>query len=330
MPSGKRIRLSTIRQYEITGKLIEEFEKTTGEILEIRLMHRTSLRQAERNRNYWQKFYRKLQAFLYHQKNSYDNYSGFVLKNIKVFLRYLEVERNLPVGDFYKAFHVPKEMFTPVIISPEQLRFLIINKEFENTLTPLLRKIKDIFVFGCTVGLRFQDLMLLKYSNLQLNGNEKSLVLQTRKTGTEVFIPLPDYAIVILNRLKRGRKSTLIPGISGSHFNSQLKKLIKLAGWDYFQPKYRHRQGEKEEIKTKEGETFRFYQHITAHTMRRTAITTLLLLGVDENAVRRISGHAPGSKEFYRYVVLSRDFLNKKVRAAQARLISGEFNNFTT
>ena len=38
--------------------------------------------------------------------------------------------------------------------------------------------------------------------------------------------------------------------------------------------------------------------------MRRTAITTLLLIGVDEISVRRISGHAPGSKEFYKYVVM--------------------------
>jgi len=36
--------------------------------------------------------------------------------------------------------------------------------------------------------------------------------------------------------------------------------------------------------------------------MRRTAITTMLSLGVPEAVVRKISGHAPGSKEFYRYV----------------------------
>jgi hypothetical protein len=46
------------------------------------------------------------------------------------------------------------------------------------------------------------------------------------------------------------------------------------------------------------------------------------MLGVDENTVRRISGHAPGSKEFYRYVVISQTYLNEKVRAAHNQLVS--------
>jgi hypothetical protein len=44
--------------------------------------------------------------------------------------------------------------------------------------------------------------------------------------------------------------------------------------------------------------------------MRRTAITTMLRLGMNEQAVRRISGHAAGSKEFYRYVAYSQTFLD--------------------
>jgi len=42
--------------------------------------------------------------------------------------------------------------------------------------------------------------------------------------------------------------------------------------------------------------------------MRRTAITTLLIMGVPEAMVRKISGHAPGSKEFYKYVGIAQDY----------------------
>lgn len=35
--------------------------------------------------------------------------------------------------------------------------------------------------------------------------------------------------------------------------------------------------------------------------MRRSAITVMLGLGVPEQVVRKISGHAPGSKEFFKY-----------------------------
>ena len=75
------------------------------------------------------------------------------------------------------------------------------------------------------------------------------------------------------------------------------------------------------EIKTGEGNTWSFYQHITAHTMRRTAITTLLIMGVPENMVRKISGHAPGSKEFYKYIGIAQDYLNEQVRNAYKKLL---------
>ena len=56
--------------------------------------------------------------------------------------------------------------------------------------------------------------------------------------------------------------------------------------------------------------------------MRRTAITTLLIMGVPELIVRKISGHAPGSKEFYRYVAIAQEYLNHEVQSAYKKLIS--------
>lgn len=324
MASGKKIRKSTIRQYEISYKLIRDFETYFGEPLQIQFISRASTRKMETDRKYWKQVYNKLLTFLYVHKKVHDNYAGSVLKNLKTFLRYLAVNRNLPITDFYRVFLVPKERFTPVLISPDQLRFLILDTEFENSLSPLLRKIKDIFVFGCTVGLRFHDLMQLNIANLKYQGNLVSLILHTQKTGTEVSIPLPDYAVQLLSRFKTKKKGYLLPRISGTHFNKQIKKLIQAAGWDQLYPKYRLMRGEQVEIKTASGNSYRFYDHITAHTMRRTAITNLLLLGVDENSVRRVSGHAPGSTEFYRYVVISQDYLNKKIRAAHLRLISSD------
>lgn len=46
--------------------------------------------------------------------------------------------------------------------------------------------------------------------------------------------------------------------------------------------------------------------------MRRTAITTMLCLGMPEMAVRKISGHSPMSKEFFRYVTLAQTYLDNE------------------
>jgi intergrase/recombinase len=56
--------------------------------------------------------------------------------------------------------------------------------------------------------------------------------------------------------------------------------------------------------------------------MRRTAITTLLTMGVPELVVRKISGHAPGSKEFYRYVAIAQEYMNHEVQTAYKKLVN--------
>ena len=203
MPSGKKLRENSLIQYESTFALIQEFEEISHEPIRIQLVHRASLRKLNAVRVYWERMHKKLLNFLYQQKKIHDNYAGCIMKVIKSFLRYLVVYKSLPVGDYYKLFRVPKDSFNPVIISPEQLKFLITDKDFEGSLSPVLRRTKDMFVFGCTVGLRYQDLISLKKTALQGYGNELSLLLHTRKTGTEVSIPLPSYAVETLNRLKK-------------------------------------------------------------------------------------------------------------------------------
>ena len=56
--------------------------------------------------------------------------------------------------------------------------------------------------------------------------------------------------------------------------------------------------------------------------MRRTAITTLLILGVPELVVRNLSGHAPGSKEFYKYIAIANEYSNTQIKEAQKKIIN--------
>lgn len=46
----------------------------------------------------------------------------------------------------------------------------------------------------------------------------------------------------------------------------------------------------------------------------------MLCLGMPEAVVRRISGHVPGSKEFYRYVLLAQTYLDSESDKVFARL----------
>ncbi len=323
MPSGKKLKPGTIEQYRHAYSLLQEYSKLY-EPLRIQLLYRSSLRIIQKEKNYWIRFFKRFSTFLYKDKKYFDQYTGSIFKIIKVFFHYLSIEKAYPIGDFHKRFRIPAESFTPAVLSPAQLRLLITDKEFEASLSSTLKRTKDIFVFGCTVGLRYQDLLGLKKTNIQHTSEGVNVVLHTQKTGAEVKIPLPEYAVAIISKYNKKAGRYVLPHLSDTNLNLQIKVLMKKAGWDYSLPKIRHRRGEPVEIQTKSKETYRFYDHITAHTMRRTAITTLLLMGVDENSVRRISGHAPGSKEFYRYVIIVQDFLNAKLRDAYTKLLSND------
>lgn len=112
--------------------------------------------------------------------------------------------------------------------------------------------------------------------------------------------------------------------------NPEIRKAIaEAAGWTYDYPKVRNKRG-KPVVQYKNdrtGKNYRFCDQLSTHTMRRTAITTMLNLGVQENNVRKISGHAPGSNEFYKYVKYSQekvdnDLENMYEKLSEKRLIT--------
>lgn len=63
-----------------------------------------------------------------------------------------------------------------------------------------------------------------------------------------------------------------------------------------------------------------FCDLVSSHTMRRTAITTMLTLGMPELLVRKISGHSDDSRAFYRYVELAQQYMDMEINKAYEKL----------
>ena len=320
-PSGKRICKGAVVQYNCVFKLLEQFEYLQSSPLRIQLLIRSSQRILQSEKLYWKRFFKNFTQWLY-QRKYFDLYVGSVAKTLRTFFNYLLKDQCLIVGNFHQHFKIPYQKLTPIVLEPQQLKFLITDSVFKSGLSNTLRRTNDIFVFGCTVGLRYSDLMKLKKSDLQFTDTSVFVVLSTSKTATQVKIPLPQYALEIINKYKSKTGKYVLPRLSNTNLNLQLKKLIEAAGWVYNLPKIRYRQGKPLELKNKHGNSYRFCDHITAHTMRRTAITTLLLMGVEENMVRTISGHSAGSKEFYKYVAVVQNYLNQQVMNAYDKLLN--------
>lgn len=311
--NGKRLSSRTTDKYHYTYKLLVRFCEEKKFEMRLYLLNHLTENEIARAKKYWRMFYMRFTDFLYNDLKHVDNYVGTSLKNIKAFMNYLNNEVMMNVGQFHKQFHIPSEEIPIVVISPEQLRTLIYDQELEEQLNPHLRVIKDIFVFGCTVALRFSDLMALQPFHVHKQEANYYLKIKSQKTGTESRIKLPDYALEILKRYG-GKQPTLLPKFSLDYFNSRLKEIGRHLAMEEPMMKVRSRRGKECCLykNTKRKQHYTTADQLSSHTMRRTAITTMLRLGMNEQAVRRISGHAPGSKEFYRYVAYSQTFLDSE------------------
>lgn len=313
-PNGKRLTAGTIRNYCYTMALIRRFCQEKSFPLRIKGMGKMTAREVFVERNYWRRFYRQFTEYMYRNRGFFDNYAGLNIKNIRTFFNYLNKELLIQTGDFHRSFYVRKEDISIFPLLPEELNYLIYDEGFERRLSQKMRQVKDIFVFGCTVALRYSDLIALTAKNIREANGTKYLAVRSKKTNLESLVKLPPYAEEIIEKYRK-KSNGLLPYMGKSILNKSIKLLLELAGFTHPVSVCRSRQGTQVALTRYDnsGSYFRFCDVATTHTMRRTAITTMLSLGMPEALVRKISGHTPGSKEFYRYVSWSQAYQDREV-----------------
>lgn len=127
-----------------------------------------------------------------------------------------------------------------------KLKFPYKNREYLNTfeLTQIeevdlthnkpLQKARDLFLFSCYTGLRFQDTQAITMADLTIIDEQVYLRLKQGKTGDQVEIPLMDAAIQILKRYtdlpERIIKNKALPQMTNQKTNFYLKAVADIAG----------------------------------------------------------------------------------------------------
>ncbi|UMY66250.1 tyrosine-type recombinase/integrase [Flavobacterium sp. HJ-32-4] len=319
--NGEKIRPQSIDNYRYVHQNLVKFSTETGFVLLVSDASKLNAREYQVEKNYWKKFYRNFTNFLYKQ-GCHDNYVGANIKVIRTFFTYLKTEKNLDAGDFHKAFYVRKEEIPVLVLSPEQLKFLIHDDAFARQLLPSERRVKDAFVFGCTTGLRFSDLFLLTNQNFEPTTDGYYLKQRSKKTKTYTRIKLPPYAAEIYERYRLKEAAAPVFGsISLFNFNKTLKQVGAKAGFIHPVDVTREKLGRAvRPTAKKESGRNRFCDQMSSHMMRRTAITTLLTLGMPEHAVRNLSGHSANSTSFRRYVHYAQAYLDEEMERVHKRL----------
>lgn len=320
--NGERITSGTIENYKYVLQNLIQFSETTNFELRVCSVLKLNAREFKSEKNYWKKFYTNFTEFMY-KKGCFDNYVGNNIKILRTFFKYLKVHKDIFIGDFYQEFYIRKEEINIQVLSPDQLKFLIHDQDFEKKLVSTQRKIKDIFVFGCTTGLRFSDIFLLTNKNFEKSDGDWYLKIKSKKTKVYSSVKLPGYAVEIYLKYKPTTSTKPVFGEKNlSNFNRSLKRIGEIAGFTETIETTREKQGKvKRAIKTKRKKD-RFCDNISSHMMRRTAITTLLVLGMPEHLVRKISGHSSTSTSFNRYVHYAQSYIDGELDKVHIKLES--------
>lgn len=310
---GRKISPGTIKQYVCVLKSINKYQLAENEKISILIPQPQSKMYQKREQKYWKAFEVNFSRFL-QKGDALDNYIGLHFKIIKTFFRYLENVRHYSVSNTYRSFRVLSEDIPILVLSPSRLQFMIHNNTFTESLPEHLQKSKDIFVVGCTVGLRFSDLLNISTANLTYWDGQTYLQVKAQKTHTITRIKLPSYILEIFKKRENGKR--LLPQISLHRFNKNIRAICLAAGWNEPVEKFQYRGQKSKNAKL----NVPFCDLVSSHMMRRTSITTLLTLGMPELLVRRISGHSKNSVSFLRYVEFSQNFIDTEIDKIYSKL----------
>lgn len=146
--------------------------------------------------------------------------------------------------------------------------FLTIEELRQLMATPCRYEIvKKAFLFSCFTGLRYSDMMTLKWSEIHTAADGKTLYIEHKqvKTKNMVTIPLSNEALKWMPRKSKGDERVFHQlRITSTTVEVVLGEWMQEAG---------------------------IQKHITYHCSRHTAATLLLTLGADLYTVSKILGH---------------------------------------
>lgn len=155
------------------------------------------------------------------------------------------------------------------ILTPEEIQ-LLVKAEVTN------KNIKNAFIFSLYTGLRFSDIVTIKWGNIDLTNN--ILNFTQEKTGEKVDLNLHPTALKVIGQPKKPNEHIFVLP-SHTACSKGLKVWVKKAGIN---------------------------KHITWHCARHSFATNLIYFGADVNTASKLLGHTSFRyTERYTHVVKS-------------------------
>jgi integrase len=270
---GKERSRNTTKSYKTVKGHLEEFEKKLG--------YRISFESINLS------FYFQYVEFLKKKKLA-PNSIGRDIKDIKTFMRMavdMELTENMQFEK--RNFSVIREETSAVYLKESELVHLY---QFDISSNPRLEQVRDLFVFGSFVGLRFSDFSDVRPENIRQIDNEFFLRVKTKKMGNRVTIPCNPIVRDIFKKYDH-MPNKLPRAISNQKFNDYIKEVCKLAGLT-------------ENGRLEADHSLELWECISSHTARRSFATNLYNEGFPILDIMKITGHKT-EKSFLKYIKFS-------------------------
>lgn len=154
-----------------------------------------------------------------------------------------------------------------------------------------LERVRDLFIFGSWVGLRFSDFSNIKPENIVSIDGDHFIKLITKKTKELVIIPCNPVVMDIFSRYQDS-PNKLPQKLSNQKFNDYIKEVCRVAGLS-----------EKGRLST--APDLELWRSVSSHTARRSFATNYYLQGFPTLDLMKITGHKT-ERAFLKYIRVSK------------------------
>ena len=251
---------TTIKRYEYNKKLLLDFQKYRAKKVHFNQINKS--------------FYNSFIDFCVNQKNHSANTLRRNVGLLKTFL-YWALENGHTYKTDFQKFKAPKSQQTDeVALTLEQVREVF---EFDLSKNERLERVRDMFVFGCSTGMRISNYSKVQKKDIQ-NGVIK--VRDKKNTDKALEVPLNEFSLYILKKYDYN-----LPNISNQKFNDYIKEVFQLLGYD---------ENIKKTIKVGKElieQINPLYERISSHTARRSFITIMKNKKIPDTVIMSFTGH---------------------------------------
>jgi integrase len=257
-----------IQTRDMVGRIrIMEYERTREKLLLFEKAYKYPIDFESLNERF---------IILFKEHLSRQGYSpGYIIKYVKVIKQILKkaLIKNLHTNHSFEdeAWRVKQIPFDSIYLNEDEIEQIRLSD-----LPPQLNSIRDTFVMGCHLGLRYSDLKSLTNNNVIEHKGVKMIRRYQGKTSGQVVIPMKKVVLEIWDTYGG------VPARhSNGYFNRQIKDVVRNAGIAKF-------------------------AMVTSHTMRRSFATNCYLAGIPSIDIMKITGHKSESS-FLKYIKISRE-----------------------